>query len=202
MHNARRQQEVGNIRMNRIITEYVRSKHPEVYDEAKAVYTKLDMLYPTKKDLRKTYEFCVYTTGSKDNKYKYSRKLHHQVSDNFVLEIPLMDTSDAPTVASDIPPAVIPPADIPPAVIPPAVIPPADIPPAVIPPAVIPPAVIPPAVIPPDVGAEVTLPFLSNEIIDEIIEDLRNDPEINTFFDQILTTGETPLEEELATLGF
>ena len=184
-NNARRQQEVCNIRMNRIITEYVRSKHPEVYNEAKAVYTKLDMLYPTKKDLRKTYEFCVYTTGSKDNKYRYSRKLHHQVSDNFVLEIPLMHMSDAPatpTVASDIPPAVIPP--------------------AVIPPAVIPPAVIPPVVIPPDVGAEVTLPFLSNEIIDEIIEDLRNDPEINTFFDEILTTGQTPLEEELGTLGF
>ena len=184
MHNMRRRKETSRIRMNRVINGYVEIKHPDIFAKAKTFYTRLDQLYPNKKDLRKTYEYCVFETGSKENKYKYQRNLQG-ISDNMVLEIELMDTSATPTVAADSPPAVIPPTVIPPAAIPPAVIPPA----------------IAPTVIP-DVGAEVTLPFVSNEIIDEIIEDLRKDPEINTFFDEILTTGETPLEEELATLGF
>ena len=212
MHNLRRQNEASRVRMDRIISGYIKIKYPKAYEEAKAFYTRLDMLYPNKKDLRKTYEYSLFATGSEDNKYKYNRSRQEGISDKMVLEIPLMDTSDIPTVIpADIPtvaPAVIP-ADIP--TVAPAVIP-ADIPtvaPAVIPadiptvaPAVIP-ADIPtvaPAVIP-DIGAELTLPVLPDKIIDEIIAELSQDPEICNFFDDILN-DEAPLESELMALGF
>ena len=213
MHNIRRQKEACRVRLNRVISEYVEIKHPEIYAEAKKVYTKLDTLYPMKKDLRKTYEFCLFTSGLKDNKYKYTRKLQdddmvglkdnkytRKLQDDMVLEIPLMDMSAVSTVV----PAVVP--TIAPAVAPaiptvvPAVVP--TVAPAVAPaiPAVAP-AVVADEIIP-DVGGEVTLPVVADEIIDEIIMNLRQDPDIGTFFDEILTDGETPLEEELTALGF
>ena len=210
MHNIRRQQESSRVRESRIITEYVQFKHPGIYAKAKALYTKLDMLYPGKKDLRRTYEFQSFISGSKENKYKYSRKSQHEISDNMLLdnmllEIQLMDKSAVPAVVPAVP-AVVPavPAVVPtvPAVVPavPAVVPtvPAVVPavPAVVP-AVPPPAV--PAVIIEDV--EITLPVVPDEIIDEIIKSLSQDPDINSFFDDIVIDGETPLEMELAALG-
>ena len=216
----RRQKEASRVRVNRIIADYVEMRYPNIYEEAKMLYTKLDMLYPGKKDLRKTYEFCLLATGSSDNKYRYMRKTQDAVSDKMVLEIPLMHTSTIPTVVPDIPtvaptiPTVVP--DIP-TVAPtiPTVVP--DIPtvaptiPTVVPdiPTVAPtiPTVVPdiptvaPAVIP-DIGAEITLPMVPDKIIDEIIMELRQDPEVCNFFDDILVDGETPLESELTALGF
>ena len=194
MHNIRRQREAHRVRMERIITGYIETRYPNIYEEAKKVYTKLDMLYPTKKDLRKTYEFCVCTSGSTDNKYKYMRKTQDAVSGKMLLEIPLMSTSTVPAVSAQ---TVVPNA---PAVSAQTVVPNA---PTVSAPTVVPinaPTVSAPTV--PDIGAEITLPFLDNEIVDEIIGDLRMDPEICTFFDNILTDGETPLETELSTSGF
>ena len=119
MHNMRRRKEASRVRMNRVISGYVETKHPDIFAKAKAFYTKLDQIYPNKKDLRKTYEYCIFETGSKDNKYRYQRNFQ-EISDNMVLEIELMHTSATPTVAADSPPAVIPPTVIPPTVIPPA----------------------------------------------------------------------------------
>ena len=169
MNNIRRQNEVSRVRVNRIITEYVQFKHPEIYAKAKEFYTKLDTLYPRKKDLRRTYEFQSFITGSKDNKYKYTRKSQDEISDNMLLEIQLMDKSAVPTVA----PAVVP---------------------------TVAPAVVPTVV--PAVGAEITLPVVADEIIDEIIKSLSQDPDVSTCFDEILTDGETPLEMELTASGF
>ena len=248
MHNIRRQKEVSRVRMNRIINGYIEIKHPEIYQKAKAFYTRLDMLYPKKKDLRKTYEYSLFTTGSKDNKYKYNRASQEEFSDKMVLEIPLMSTipavadipTDAPTIVADIPtdaPTIVPTvaADIP-TVVPtvaadiptdaPTIV--ADIPtdaPTIVPtvaadiPTVVPtvaadiPTVVPTVVadIPtdapaiqtviPDIGAKITLPVIPDEIIDDIITELRLDPEICNIFDDILN-DETPLESELMALGF
>ena len=178
MHNLRRQKEVSRVRMNRIINGYIEIKHPEIYEEAKAFYSKLNMLYPKKKDLRKTYEYSLFATGSRDNKYKYNRASQEEISDKMVLEIPLMDMSGVPTVPPTVIPAIA-----------------ADIPtdaPAI-------PTVAPTVI--PDIGAELTLPVVPDNIIDGIITELRQDPEICNFFDDILN-DETPLESELTALGF
>ena len=192
MHNVRRRQEVQRVMENRVITEYVQFKHPRIYEKAKAFYTELKALYPQKKDVRRTYEFQTFITGVESKKYKYSNRLHRQhmeITDNMVLNIQLMDNFPVPAV---VPPAV-------PAVVPPAV--PAVVPPAV--PAVVPPAVpaVPTTVSPMDTiieDTEITLPVVSDDIIDEIIEGLRQDPDINSIFDDIDIEDPTPLERELS----
>ena len=175
MHNVRRQKEAFRVRENRIIAGYVQFKHPGIYNEAKAFYTKLSNLYPEKKDLRKTYEYQTFTTGLESTKYKYSRRSrrqHQEITDNMILQIQLMDKSAVPpTVPPAVPPAV-------PAVVPPAVsaIPPIDV-------------IIE--------DAEITLPAVSDDIIDEIIEGLRQDPDISTIFDHIDIEDERNIEDEL-----
>ena len=165
MHNVRRRQEASRVRENRIITEYVQIKHPGIYKNAKALYTRLDNLYPEKKDLRRTYEYQAFMTGLEPKKYKYSRQQHRAINDNMLLQIELMDNpADVPAV-----PAVVP-ADVP-AVVPPVV--PADVP--AVPPVVS--ADVPAVSAIPDVtieDAEITLPAVSDEIVDEIIRGLRH----------------------------
>ena len=215
MHNLKRQQEASQVRESRIVTAYVKFKHPEIYAKAKDVYTKLDTLYPQKKDLRRTYEFQTFITGTKDNKYKrYKRKSQDEsldnmcleLSDNMLLKIPLMDKSAVPAVAPAVVPVVVPTVDavvapaVAPAVVPvvvPTVAPAVD---AVVAPTVVPP--VAPAVdalpmFPDDMNA---LPMLPDDMIDEIVRSLSQDPDITTFFDDIF--DETPLESELTALGF
>ena len=177
MHNIRRRNETSRVRESRIINGYVLFKHPGIYAKAKDFYAKLDALYPAKKDLRKTYEYQAFITGLKDNKYKYERRSQDERLDTMVLEIPLLDKADIPTVVPDVAPAiptVVP--DVAPAI--PTVVP--DVAPAIptvvsdVAPAI--PTVVPaiPTVVP-DIGAEITLPVLPDEIINEIINDLSQD---------------------------
>ena len=68
-------------RKDLLMMAYVSKRHPFIYKEAETYYNKLDELYPTKIDLRKTIEF---------------RALHdapiESIKDNMCLEIPLAST--------------------------------------------------------------------------------------------------------------
>ena len=249
LHKLRRQQEASQVRVDRVVTGYFHHKHPEIYEKAMELYTELNTLYPQKKDLRRTYEYQNFVTGSTTNKYRYSRRSHNSgntrnITDNMVLQIPLManpetHVPDIPTVP-DVPtvtavpdvPAVTPVPDVPPVTavpdvpavtavpdvpavtaVPdvPAVTAVPDIPPVTAVPDV--PAVtavpdIPAVTAVPDVPlvpvdismAECTIPPLSDEIINDIVYRLRQDPDIDTFFEDMDIQDLTPLESELSLL--
>ena len=83
-------------RRDRFISGYVKQKYPEAYMEAEEFYSKIDRIYPNKRDLCKTIEFLRITTGIKNiNEYYHRNRLpkvrrkNHTV-DNMVLEIPLL----------------------------------------------------------------------------------------------------------------
>ena len=61
--NLWRRIEANKVREQRIITGYVSLKHPEVYKEAVEFYELLNEKYPGKKDLRKTNEYEWLKTG-------------------------------------------------------------------------------------------------------------------------------------------
>ena len=50
------------IKRDRVISLYVKTKHPEVYQDAERIYQMLDKRYPKKRDLTKTSEFLSLTT--------------------------------------------------------------------------------------------------------------------------------------------
>ena len=104
--NIWRRMETSRVRQGRVITGYIEFKHPEVYKEAMEFYTELNNLYPNKKDLRKTNEFEWIKTGFPAVKQKrfYTRKTPYgknkekkdnsntgEIVDNMKLIIPLMD---------------------------------------------------------------------------------------------------------------
>ena len=64
-------------RKDQLMINYVNIKHPLVYKEAERYYTKLNHLYPTKLDLRKTPRFKELTRDP-------------VIKDNLSLNIPLM----------------------------------------------------------------------------------------------------------------
>ena len=116
--NIWRRMQTSKVRETRVITGYIEFKHPEVYQEAKEFYTELNNLYPGKKDLRKTNEFEWIKTGFPGVKQKrfYARKTPYrknkekkdnsktgeivdnsktgEIVDNMKLIIPLMDRSE------------------------------------------------------------------------------------------------------------
>ena len=131
--NLWRRIEANKVREQRIITGYVTLKYPEVYKEAVEFYELLNEKYPGKKDLRKTNEYEWLKSGipgesmkkfysrrtkcpgikekvsSKINKEKVSSKINKEkvsskinyTDDNMQLIIPLMKqpiTSTEPPV--------------------------------------------------------------------------------------------------------
>ena len=93
-----------NIKHDRVITQYVKRKHPEIYNDAEQVYHMLNDKYPKKRNLTKTTEFLSLTTefSTFDELYrdKYLKRKKKQTKKNtpetqeIQLEIPLMSTSD------------------------------------------------------------------------------------------------------------
>ena len=89
---------------DRLITAYIKKKHPEVYEEAHQYYEALNMKYPSKRDLTKTGEFLQFATGYSTFIEYYNRPRvtdhktkKHTVDDNMALRIPLMDSEDVNT---------------------------------------------------------------------------------------------------------
>ena len=91
-------------RHDRLITAYIKKKHPEVYEEAHRYYETLNLKYPSKRDLTKTGEFLQFATGYSTFIEYYNRARvtdqktkKHTVDDNMTLRIPLMDSEDVNT---------------------------------------------------------------------------------------------------------
>ena len=96
-----RRVEAARIRQNRIITEYVRVKHPVAYSEAVIVYNQLNENYPKKPDLRKTKEFQRILSGESMPPTVYRQKCYPNITDNMQLRIPLLKVQ-SPVVQSPV----------------------------------------------------------------------------------------------------
>ena len=92
-----RRNEAEKTRKDRVVCEYIRIRHPNIYLEAENVYNQLKQLYPEKKDLRKSNEFEEISKHGLDIPIKkyYIRKIKPSVpKDGMVLTIPLMSRND------------------------------------------------------------------------------------------------------------
>ena len=173
------------------VEEYVREKYHSVYSEALKFYTALDVLYPQKNDLRKTVEFRrwkqvladgndsetpVIPPDEADQNQSHSiDEPDQQRGDNMVLRIPLLpqpsSSQTSPSENLSETPIETPP-EIPP----------------------------PRPLTPPEVGAEVTVempplgllagPENIDQRIQEIIEELQNDPDLEGIFDNLQSSGQ------------
>ena len=70
---TRKQLTISN-RHNKLISEYVSYKHPDIYKEAEAFYKMLNQKYPEKRDLCKTIEYLELTTGAITYNQYYSHR--------------------------------------------------------------------------------------------------------------------------------
>ena len=164
--NIYRREETQRVRVDRIISGYVKYRHPDVFNEAKEYYEWLNTRYPEKKDLRRCNEFEMLKHGTDSPVRKYymkNKKPHATVSqksnpaDTMVLQIPLMtegdianktiQTDEITVVESSQPETVV--------------------------------GTPIPAV------SHTELPPVSDEILEGIIRGLREDPDLSTFFEDI-----------------
>ena len=117
---TRKQRSINN-RHDKLISQYVRFKYPEVYADAEACYTRLNARYPDKRDLSKTIEYVQLTTGAITYSQYYNHRKQEKksrnkgetageteektttgqdvVTDNMVLQIPLLHSD---TVANNL----------------------------------------------------------------------------------------------------
>ena len=206
--NIWRRQEANRVREARVMIGYIQFKHPDVYNEAMEFYTDLNERYPNKKDLRRTNEFEWVKTGFPEVKTKkyYTRKMQYgknkekkdnsktdKVVDNMELIIPLMGRPEKTveqTTAETIPKTnqgvlenvvdMSSDKEIEVIIEPPEVI--MDQPEVMIEP------------------AEFTFPPIQDKLLEDIIQGLREDPDLSEIFDEldIEFDQESPLEKELA----
>ena len=162
--NGYRKLENERIREERVICGYIKYRYPDMYNEANEYYQWLNQLYPTKKDLRKCNEFETLKHGTDIPIRKhYPRKITpdtHNIEDNMVLSIPLMDQDDIQSVQTPTTPNET-------------------------------------TVEIEETGETVvvqtsslletpfTEPFLSDDLLEQIVNDLRKDPDISDFFENI-----------------
>ena len=85
---------------DRFISTYVQEKYPDIYTEANSFYTRLDQMYPGKRDLRKTAEFLHTTQGVKSMYQHYYRnkcnKKKTYSPDTMQLRIQFLDQNEIP----------------------------------------------------------------------------------------------------------
>ena len=100
----------------KFIHEYMKSLHPDLYDQANNLHRSIRELYPNRvKDLTKTVEFMAATKpGETIPRYYYNRKTNnpHSGTSNgreMVLEIPLLSQSETalPLIAAQSPTAPV-----------------------------------------------------------------------------------------------
>ena len=103
----------SNIRKDKLITEYIHIKYPEIYNEANAFYQTLNNKFPDKKDLRKTDLFIflkadiknpptqkeIETAQQTQKEIETAQQTQHK--DNMVLKIPLMSNNPAPCIIEE-----------------------------------------------------------------------------------------------------
>ena len=102
-----RKHEAEKFQKDRLICDYIRIRHPDIYREAENVYDHLRQAYPEKKDLRKSNEYEAISKQGLNMPIKkyYARKTKQYVpkrqsdpKDNMLLTIPLMSTNDVEEV--------------------------------------------------------------------------------------------------------
>ena len=93
-------------RHDKLISQYISFKHPEIYKDAEEIYKRLNDKYPNKRDLSKTIDFVQLTTSAMTySQYYYYRKLEKKKQNNgetatkttnnlhnMVLQIPLLSS--------------------------------------------------------------------------------------------------------------
>ena len=93
-----RKLEAERVRTERVICGYIKHRYPDIYSEGEGYYAWLNQIYPAKKDLRRSNEFESLKHGPNISikKYYIRKKTtkQHTVEDSMVLSIPLMDESD------------------------------------------------------------------------------------------------------------
>ena len=210
-YNGRRRILAAQDRENRFVIDYLQHKHPDIYKDVKKIYADLRTRYQTKHDVRKTREYEELISGAPARKYKYNR--HLTIKDNMVLTIELSDKPD--DIQSTAPVDVVPfdaPVDVVPFDAPVDVAPvdvaPFDAPVDVVPfdapvdvvlfdaPVDVAPVDVVPFDAPVDIQvdalsdttiqeADLTLPYMSDETMGKLIEDLRQDPTMASIFDSM-----------------
>ena len=90
LENMQRREEVKRKRVERVVTAYIQLCHPEIYDQAYGFYQQLDSVHPDKKDLRKTAAFLALKHEHTSKPVKRVRHTMEKTTDNMLLRIPLM----------------------------------------------------------------------------------------------------------------
>ena len=171
-----RRQHAANDRQARFITGYVSVTHPEVYGEAIEFRNKLREKYPQKMDLRRVYEFSQLLP----------KKTRVSFTDNLELRIPLMSSiQDTPSTTSTPCTTSVPEATSTPCTTSVAEANQSD--------------EVTTLVAEPNQSGEI--PLLDDSTMEQLIEELQNDPQLTTFFDDmdidINIPDMSPLEKEL-----
>ena len=86
--NIYRREESARVRVERVIAGYLEYKYPKIYEEAHDFYEHLNEIYPEKKDLRRSNEFEWIRNGAYGKMKKFYTKKKKAV--NMVLNIELM----------------------------------------------------------------------------------------------------------------
>ena len=84
-------------RKSRLICDYIKLRHPDIHSEAERVYDLLKQVYPEKKDLRKSNEFehlSKYGLNMPMKKYYIRKSKQPVVKNSMILTIPLMTKDD------------------------------------------------------------------------------------------------------------
>ena len=189
LERMQRREEAKRRRVERVVNTYVQLCHPEIYDQAYGFYQQLDSVHPDKKDLRKTPGFLAL-------KHMHASRVPHTKEKTMVkmqLRIPLIQPKTTVEMV-DLSPAketlALSPAketvDLPPAKetvdLPPAketlVLSPAketvDLPPAK-----------ETVDLPPAKETMTNLLPIDDDVLEEIMADLRRDPDIQSFFENM-----------------
>ena len=155
--NEVRRMDTKRRRAEKVMLGYVKTLHPGVYDEANRYYTNLDKIHPGKKDLTKTTDF------------RSLLKNKVATMDRFELRIELMDHGTATTTTT--PAAETAPAPAPEITPDPA--------------AETAPAPAPEITLDPVGETTPTLTPLDEETLEQLMADLRQDPAMGDFLDNI-----------------
>ena len=96
--NELRREKRAKTRKDSVCMEYIRLKYGKIYDEVNEVYTKLNRKYPKKFDLRKTEEIKNLEPEFQNPPTPYRLQFGERfiLKDNIQLRIPLMPSSDLP----------------------------------------------------------------------------------------------------------
>ena len=212
-YNGRRRTLAAEDRENRFIVDYLQHKHPNIYGNVKKLYLELKTRYPTKHDVKKTKEYEEMITGEPTKKYKYTRHLTIRDNMVLAIELS-DNPANVPVVVNGVPSAnipvdanvapvdatVAPPDDVPVdanvAPVDATVAPPDDVPVDVnvapvdanVAPVDANVAPVDATVVPfPDLSIplpDLELPYMSEETMEQIIQELRQDPTTSCIMDE------------------